>query len=282
MGLMPADRLTWSQIEIEFVSWEEAEHIASIELLPVLERAESQGDLERWWYIRKRPRWKLRLQHASPSGDGILKGVLDNLAVRGHLHSQTRAIYEPETYAFGGTMGMTVAHSLFHEDSRGCLHYFASERSQPIGRRELSILLYSLLFRSAQQDYYEQGDIWKLVQQNRPAEAGLLPKQISDLAPALRALISADTRQVIASNDILRASVGPWADAIAERGAALVELAHHGGLTRGLRAVLAHHVLFHWNRIGLPYHTQSIIATAASNAIFHPSTAKAAVGEPTI
>jgi hypothetical protein len=37
---------------------------------------------------------------------------------------------------------------------------------------------------------------------------------------------------------------------------------------RGTRDILAHHVIFHWNRIGLPYKTQSILAHAAKTVIF--------------
>lgn len=42
-----------------------------------------------------------------------------------------------------------------------------------------------------------------------------------------------------------------WVTAFEQTGATLVELATHGGLSRGLRAVLAHHVFFHANRAGL-------------------------------
>jgi len=38
-------------------------------------------------------------------------------------------------------------------------------------------------------------------------------------------------------------------------------------LERGMRNILTYQIVFHWNRIGLPYLTQSILAHAANKAI---------------
>ena len=40
-----------------------------------------------------------------------------------------------------------------------------------------------------------------------------------------------------------------------------------GTLDRGLRDVLAHHVIFHWNRLGLPASTQATLARSAQAAV---------------
>nr|WP_143267114.1 lantibiotic dehydratase C-terminal domain-containing protein [Amycolatopsis thailandensis] len=50
-------------------------------------------------------------------------------------------------------------------------------------------------------------------------------------------------------------------------GVDLGRLARVGTLRRGLRAVLSHHVIFHWNRIGLSYGTQAILAHAVKTAV---------------
>jgi protein-L-isoaspartate(D-aspartate) O-methyltransferase len=65
-----------------------------------------------------------------------------------------------------------------------------------------------------------------------------------------------------------------WMNAFAHTGRALHDLAHEGTLTRGLRAVLAHHILFHWNRLGLPYSTQGILATTARDIFDEHATTK--------
>ena len=48
----------------------------------------------------------------------------------------------------------------------------------------------------------------------------------------------------------------------------LRRLRETGKLTCGLRTVVALHVIFHWNRIGLPATTQATLAQAAREAIF--------------
>lgn len=63
-------------------------------------------------------------------------------------------------------------------------------------------------------------------------------------------------------------SASAWLTAFEYAGAALRKQAGEGGLTRGLRAVIAHHVIFHWNRIGLPARIQAKLALAASEVIF--------------
>ncbi|MBO4209200.1 hypothetical protein GSF22_24860, partial [Micromonospora echinofusca] len=59
-----------------------------------------------------------------------------------------------------------------------------------------------------------------------------------------------------------------WQTAFENAGTALRHLRDTGKLTRGLRAVTAEHVIFHWNRIGIPPTTQATLAQAAAEAIF--------------
>jgi thiopeptide-type bacteriocin biosynthesis protein len=74
---------------------------------------------------------------------------------------------------------------------------------------------------------------------------------------------------------------GEWAAAYATAGRELASLAATGHLHRGLRDVLAHHVIFAWNRLGLPYTTQAILAATAKTVVFgpDPTTPKAGQGE---
>lgn len=70
-----------------------------------------------------------------------------------------------EVFAFGGPTGMSVAHNLFHRDSQHIVAYLGRVGASPppnsqIGRREVSMLLCSLLMREAGQEWYEQGDVW--------------------------------------------------------------------------------------------------------------------------
>jgi len=62
----------------------------------------------------------------------------------------------------------------------------------------------------------------------------------------------------------------PWAAAFDETGRRLGAAARDGTLQRGLRNILAHHVIFHWNRLGLASRTQGILARAARDTVMNP------------
>jgi protein-L-isoaspartate(D-aspartate) O-methyltransferase len=60
-----------------------------------------------------------------------------------------------------------------------------------------------------------------------------------------------------------------WPATFQRAGNQLAELAQEGRLTRGLRAVLAHHILFAWNRLGIPADVQAVLAGTATHTVFH-------------
>ena len=62
--------------------------------------------------------------------------------------------------------------------------------------------------------------------------------------------------------------IATWVAAFHTAGGVLGGLARRGELTRGLRAVLAHHVIFHWNRLGLSYENQGVLVATAREAVF--------------
>lgn len=61
-----------------------------------------------------------------------------------------------------------------------------------------------------------------------------------------------------------------WAEDLSNAGRRFADLAADGHLRRGLRDVLTHHIVFSWNRLGLPYRTQAVLAGTAKLAIFGP------------
>ncbi len=82
----------------------------------------------------------------------------------------------------------------------------------------------------------------------------------------LRRLMTVDTSNLVQDNGSL-AFLADWAAVFENAGTELGELARNGTLRRGLRAVLAHHVIFAWNRVGLSHTTQSILANVAQAAV---------------
>lgn len=256
----------WCQTNIAFPDWDRAEEVALAQLAPLLRTAENEGALTAWFLVRKRPCWRVRYKLAPDAQSGIGQG-LDVLIAAGHITGWTEIIYEPEVHAFGGAEAMASAHRLFHLDSRNLLDHLQDGTSTH--RRETSLILCSLLMRSAGLDWYEQGDVWARVGAHRAFPPSAKRESLERLQAAVQRLISVN------GEDLMRAG-GPldhaseWARAYSDAGKELSQLTNSGHLHRGLRDVLAHHVLFAWNRIGLPYATQAALATAAQTVIFGP------------
>ena len=268
----------WHQVRIEFPAWDTAEQAAATFLGPQLQQAETTGTIASWWFIRKAPCWRLRChpgQAPRPEMTALIDQMLSAMLAQGLITGSQETIYEPETCAFGGPDAMDIAHRLFHADSRNILSYLnnhnpAAPPAPAIGRREVSILLCSTLTRSAGQDWYEQGDIWNRVTQHRPLPPGTPMERLHDLKPSLRHLMTVDAGpgSKLISDGAALAFTADWASSFALAGNALQALAQHGSLGRGLREILAHHIIFHWNRIGLNFKIQSILATAAREVVF--------------
>jgi thiopeptide-type bacteriocin biosynthesis protein len=268
----------WHELRIGFSDWDTAEHTAAVHLRPELQQASSAGTIASWWFMRKAPCWRLRYQPGPTSAPAKLETFISGLSAAPRHDQLTvtarHVLYEPELCAFGGADAITIAHRLFHADSHNILSYLtrpapASRDSHIIGRRELSILLCSALLHGAGQDWYEQGDIWHRVTEHRPLPSGTPRQRLDALGPALRQLMSTDTgpESSLTDADGPLAFAAPWATAFDEAGAGLNGAARDGKLGRGLRAVLAHHILFHWNRLGLTARAQSILAAAAADVV---------------
>ncbi|WP_285746473.1 thiopeptide-type bacteriocin biosynthesis protein [Lentzea sp. NBRC 105346] len=261
----------WWQIYVEFNDWKVAEQTIADNILPLLHRAEAGGLVTRWWFMRKHPCWRLRI-HPGPDGPATrnhLAAALDGLvAADSRIARWWPGIYEAETAAFGGWAGMEVAHELFYEDSRAVL-CLARKDGVALGRRELSLLLCNVLMRAAGLEWYEQGDVWHRVGQERPLPGDVPTAKLTAMASDLKQLTLANT----ASDGPLLRADGPlassadWANAFREAGRTLGSASRAGTLQRGLREVLSYLVIFHWNRLGLPTRTQSVLAWATRTAI---------------
>lgn len=260
---------TWYQVNVTFPDWDHAEQAAAARVAP---RLDDGGLVTAWFFIRKHPCWRIRYQ-PEPGSQARIEEHLDELTAAGHITGWTQVVYEPEIHAFGGPEAMTTAHRLFHADSRGVLAYLR-EQLPGTHRREISLMLCSVMMRAARLDWYEQGDTWARVAAHRQPPPGTVPGRPGPLAH-FRHLITADPeRQIRDGGPLARRS--DWAAAYATAGRELDALAAAGRLHRGLRDVLAHHVIFAWNRFGLPYTTQSVLAGAAKTVVFGPDHAKAA------
>ncbi|WP_338672210.1 methyltransferase, FxLD system [Streptomyces sp. SCSIO 30461] len=270
---MPPDR--WQQHNITFVDREMARRTIAERLGPALIEAEADGQLTGWWFMNKQP-WPLRYLADKPSP--AIESLLSDLIGDGVAVSCLPGIYEPETDTFGGPEAMDAAHELFHSDSRHLLTYQPS--SVHLGRRETAVLLASVMMRGAGLDWFEQGDVWAKVAALRPATAPQPSERAAELAPAMRKLMTADAHSLCRLGGPLHAHE-EWVTAFERAGATLADLAGRGALTRGLRAVIVHHVIFHANRAGLLRDDQSALSHIAREVVMGTSDHTASPTEAT-
>ncbi|MFC1418756.1 methyltransferase, FxLD system [Streptacidiphilus cavernicola] len=210
---------------------------------------------QRYFFLRKDG--GLRLRTEQPSG-----ALLDRLVADQVVTGWIAGTYEAETDAFGGPEGTDVAHTLWCADSPAAL----TETGTP-GTRERAILLLSTLNRAAGLDPYEIGDVWAKFASTRP------PVNLPT-GPAREQAITA-MRRLIRADGARRPDPEPgWAERVAAfetAGRHLRKLNASGQLTRGLRLVLAHQVIFAFNRSAVPVDQQAAAAWLIRQATFHQS-----------
>lgn len=249
----------WKQVNIAYPghSREERERQAVPHLVRVMSAAEADVLITAWWYLRKGA-WRIRYLPAATHDGSSADAVHGLLTEAG---SWTTDIYEPEIHAFGGPAAMDAAHTLFHHDSRHLLTYL---QSTPADRPERSLILCTALMRAAGLDLNEQGDVWARAAQSRAHLLG--ESRAAD--PAIWRAFTADVEHLLLGTARADISTSRWHAAFTDAGTALRVLRETGKLTRGLRAVIAQHVIFHWNRIGVPAATQAKLALAAKEVVF--------------
>ncbi|WP_333769659.1 thiopeptide-type bacteriocin biosynthesis protein [Streptomyces sp. IBSBF 2435] len=259
---------TWRQVNVAFPDWERAEAIAVAEIAPLMESAEDAGAIATWFFVRKHPCWRIRYAPVASLQDAI-DDRLEALVAAGSVTGWTESVYEPEVHAFGGTPAMDSAHQFFHHDSHHLLHFLHGDTARH--RRETSLMLCSLMLRAAGLDWYEQGDVWARVAAHRPLPAVPEPDSNQRLHAAVRRLITVDPQHAMQPGSPLIGAEA-WAAVYTAAGSDLARLNQTGRLHRGIRDVIAHHVIFAWNRLGLPYSTQAVLTAAAQTVIFGPDT----------
>lgn len=225
-----------------------------------LAEAENHQRIAAWWFIRKAEKLRVRVQIVPPHVQ--IGALLSDVVVLSSVRRWAFQIYEPEIQAFGGVQAMDAVHALFHADSRRLLDYLHTAE-KPDRRRELALILAGTLLRGAHLDWYEQGDVWARLAGHRFISAEL-PEPGSPPAARIQTLITATEHHMHSPLHMAPS----WGEAYERAGHQLAALFEQGGLTRGLRAVLAHVVLFCWNRIGIPAAEQGLYAATAARLIF--------------
>ncbi|WIY05592.1 thiopeptide-type bacteriocin biosynthesis protein [Amycolatopsis mongoliensis] len=255
----------WYQVRVQFADWSAVETVGATMLGPALDDLRACEAIAGWWFLRKHPCWRVRLWRANTAA---VDRVLDRLTETGVIARWWPTVYEPETAAFGGAAGSDTVHELFCADSAGVLAYLRHD-VLGLGRRELSVLLMSGVMRAAGLDTFESGDVFDRVARLRPAPTDADIERLDKLVESVRRLLSiadlAESQLFTPGGPVAHAA--PWLAALHVGGERLGQDAAAGRLDRGLRAILTHVVIFHWNRFGLSATSQGIIARAAAIAL---------------
>ena len=253
----------WRQVTIAFLDPQTAEQQAQTHLAPILAEAEARQLIVTWFYVRKGA-WRLRYLPATIDADHFMTSELDRLIRDRRICDAIPGVYEPETQAFGGPEAMHTAHQLWHHDSRHLLTHSSTRASARL--RETSVMLVAAMMREAGLDWYEQGDVWARIADHRdPPETN----SVTALVDAVKRLLTVDLASLTRPEGSL-AGYQTLIEAYVSAGDTLRQLNQAGQLYRGLRAILAHHVIFVWNRRGIPGLQQATLAAAARTVVFGP------------
>ncbi|NEA56244.1 methyltransferase, FxLD system [Streptomyces sp. SID13666] len=207
---------------------------------------------QRFHFLRKDSGLRLRTERPCAA-------LLDRLVAERQATGWVGGIYEPETEAFGGPEGMDVAHDVFCADSRSALPETDSK-----GTRERCVMLLSAMIHQAGLDPFEAGDVWSQFSALRPPVTPPAGPARDRSVSAMRRLMNADAAR--------RPNAEPgWAERVAafeDAGRRLRRLVADGRLIRGLRAVLAHHAIFAFNRAGVSAAEQAATAWLGRHVAF--------------
>lgn len=259
-GLPVTEQSDWQQATVTLPGRTPKIAFAAGCLHEALEGALAEKAIVGYHFLCKGGRLRLRV-----GGDDRaarqLASILDELASDGTVLGWTAGIYEPEETAFGGPVAMDIAHYLFCADSQATLPMVGQPGARP---KETATLLISAMLRAAQLDWFEVGDVWAKVAAMRPEIA------LPDEAHLSQALTSMDTLMRAEATTVSEPEPA-WRERVAAfeiAGQALRNLADKGELRRGLRAVLAHHAIFAFNRSGLRATEQAALASLATAVVF--------------
>lgn len=131
--------------------------------------------------------------------------------------------------------------------------------------------------RGAALDWLGQGDVWAKVAALRPTSAPPPPRErAGELTATIRKLRAVDAHGLCGPLD----AYDEWV-AVFERAGAFADFVGRSALTRGLRALIAHHVIFHANRGGLLRDDRSALSNTAREVVMGTSDNTASPDEAT-
>lgn len=242
--------LCWSSHYLDFDSWvygEEADEILLRGVLPVVSQCESEGLIDRWFFVRYhdegphlRVRCRGREEDLRREWDPRIRAAADE---QPHIRGVREIPYEPELDRYSGTAGLEVSEDLFHASSRAAAELLRvlppGDRSARLGQAMLFQVVTLWAFGSDRDDVAEMAaayghgylralspDPEQLSAWLSAFEAGL-ERQASHLADYLEA-----TWEALEQQEPLTDRLDPWRRDLIDAVSRFRELCDHGELTK--------------------------------------------------
>jgi thiopeptide-type bacteriocin biosynthesis protein len=245
---------TWLQINVTLFAQDRqgSPYVPWHDLSANVNTWRNDGRFEQWFFMRKPP--GLRLRFRGPDLDQRLMPVLvpwlEEAEHRNAIRSFRPALYEPESFRFGGQAGMAIAHDQFDRDSCLVLRYetLSADDRTTLQREVFSLAVMNGLFQRCVGDGAEVWDIWQQLRHalsgpaERPLDAGSLAWEHRLLAGE-----SLDTALLSSGAQTLLGSVYDHNREVAAR-LHVAQVSQQ--MTIGPRAWLVAVCIFHWNRLG--------------------------------
>lgn len=210
------------------------------------------GAADDFFFVHKPPGLRVRFHAPGPDGAAALRERLVPLfgGARDGWAPPVPAVYEPETYLFGGDRSMEHVHRLHTADSRAWLDHHTGVR--PPADWRVSLTLLRAVLDGLGVVGWEHRGVWRALREEagrrlaggergadrERAAAGIRAYWEQSDRARLEALPTAWRARTAAHRDALRAAAEQWRTGYFESGEARI----------GPRRAAAHWVVFHWNR----------------------------------
>jgi thiopeptide-type bacteriocin biosynthesis protein len=241
----------------------------AFEIAECIQESCSAIPIVQWWWLNKwdasGPAVRLRVQVPFERLEAARHELSCRFRQRGFDFSLL--CYEPELRLFGGAEGMRIAHELFAHDSSFLVQWIrqSDQKNAPVIPPGLSLALALDLGRASGLDLFELWDLFDRISGKRTAIDDSLSLKCRELAARI---IAAEPEAVFAVYEgVRRQLISEYRARLRECAERLSRAYFQGKLECGLRESLVPIVLFHWNRILLPFNAQAALSLAAANEL---------------
>jgi thiopeptide-type bacteriocin biosynthesis protein len=255
----------WLQMGVAFKDPEERLSFLCGPLRRAVGRWLSEGRIERFFFMLKPPGLRLRFCGAALDRDLAprLLRLFERERSAGRLVSHEYGVYDAETYQFGGSFGLEIAHDFFSYDSLAILdllHHDIPAETLPV----LSLTVLNHLVAQICDDPWERWDAWCQMDLTRPMSSD--PTALTQAEASF-----AEQRELLAQTvwepDAVVAQFPAASRRVLTRyfennqrlGVRLRNAAKSGRLLYGARKIFPFYGIFHWNRWAIPSEMQILL-----------------------